>query len=168
MPTYAFTTTKRLTPGQKRKIVESVTAIHAAEAAAPRYFVQVVFYGVEEGAMFIGGEAAGDDHVWVNALIRAGRTREQKAAILTGIMRETSAILEISEQSVWVNAPTVGAGRVKVRRRPCWSLAGSRRGWRLAGGEGEVGGAGWRENPPGHRPICLDCYRYASLIRGAL
>ncbi|MGA0531213.1 tautomerase family protein [Hansschlegelia sp. KR7-227] len=109
MPTYAFTTAKRLTLEQKRKIVASVTAIHSAEAAAPRYFVQVVFYAVEDGALFIGGEAAGADHVWVNALIRAGRSKEQKAAILTRIMRETSAILDISEQSVWVYVSDIPA-----------------------------------------------------------
>lgn len=34
--------------------------------------------------MFIGGEAAPGDHVWVCADIRAERTREQKAAILPG------------------------------------------------------------------------------------
>lgn len=102
MPTYAFTSMQSLTPAQREKIVASVTSIHAVEATAPRFFVQVVFYTVERGSMFIGGEPAPDDHVWVNALIRAGRTKEQKASILRRIMQETSDILGISEQSVWV------------------------------------------------------------------
>lgn len=102
MPTYAFTTGKKITAEQKAKIVESVTGIHAVEAKAPRYFVQVVFYNVEPGSMFIGGEPATPDHVWVRADIRSGRTPEQKARMLTRIMRETSEILGISEQAVWV------------------------------------------------------------------
>ena len=102
MPTYAFTTMKHLSPEQRGKLVESVTTIHQVEATAPRYFVQVVFYTVEPGSMFIGGEAAPDDHVWVRADIRAGRTREQKAAILHRIMRETGEILGVSTESVWV------------------------------------------------------------------
>ena len=102
MPTYAFTTMKHLSPEQRGRLVESVTAIHQVEATAPRYFVQVVFYTVEPGSMFIGGEAAPDDHVWVRADIRAGRTREQKAAILHRIMRETGEILSVSTESVWV------------------------------------------------------------------
>lgn len=102
MPTYAFTTGKKLTAEQKSKLVESVTAIHAVEATAPRYFVQVVFQGVEPGSMFIGGEAASPDHVWVRADIRSGRTGEQKARMLRRIMRETGEILGISEQAVWV------------------------------------------------------------------
>ena len=102
MPTYAFTTAKELTPGQRAKLVESVTTIHQEEATAPRYFVQVVFYKVERGSIFIGGEAASPDHVWVRAIIRSGRTNEQKARILRRVMRETSEILGLSEQAVWV------------------------------------------------------------------
>jgi phenylpyruvate tautomerase PptA (4-oxalocrotonate tautomerase family) len=102
MPTYAISTARALTADQRAKIVESVTTIHQVEATAPRYFVQVVFYKVEPGAMFIGGEAASPDHVWVRADIRSGRTPQQKAKMLQRIMRETSEILGISEQAVWV------------------------------------------------------------------
>ncbi len=102
MPTYAFSTSKELTTEQRAKLVESVTSIHKEEATAPRYFVQVVFYKVEPGSMFIGGEAASPDHVWVRADIRAGRTNEQKARMLRRIMQEASEVLGISEQAVWV------------------------------------------------------------------
>lgn len=102
MPTYAFTTMKALTLAQREKIVASVTAIHAEEATAPRYFVQVVFYDVGPGAMFIGGSPAPDKHVWVRADIRSGRTREQKAAIMQRLMRETSATLDVSTENVWI------------------------------------------------------------------
>jgi phenylpyruvate tautomerase PptA (4-oxalocrotonate tautomerase family) len=47
MPTYAFTTASPLTAEQRARLVESVTTIHQVEATAPRYFVQVVFYNVE-------------------------------------------------------------------------------------------------------------------------
>ncbi|GJE42598.1 tautomerase family protein [Methylobacterium soli] len=102
MPTYAFSTAMELTPEQRAKIVARVTSIHQVEADAPRYFVQVIFYKVEPGSIFIGGEAAPPDHVWVRADIRSGRTNAQKAKILQRIMRETSEILGISDQSVWV------------------------------------------------------------------
>ncbi|KQT60123.1 hypothetical protein ASG52_18565 [Methylobacterium sp. Leaf456] len=109
MPTYAVTTARAITPEQRARIAQSVTAIHAAEADAPRYFVQVIFYHVEPGSIFIAGEPASPDHVWVRADIRAGRSAEQKAAILTRIMRETSAILGISEQDVWVYVSDIPA-----------------------------------------------------------
>ena len=102
MPTYAFSTARNLTDEQRARRVESITSIHQVEAKAPRYFVQVVFYKVEPGAMFIGGDAAPPDHIWVRADIRSGRANEQKAKMLQRIMRETSDILGISEQCVWV------------------------------------------------------------------
>jgi len=102
MPTYAFSTARELTTEQRARLVDSVTSIHNVEATAPRYFVQVIFYKVEPGAIFIGGEAASADHIWVRADIRAGRTKEQKARMLRRIMQETSDILGVSEQAVWV------------------------------------------------------------------
>ena len=62
--------------------------------------------------MFIGGEAASPDHIWVRADIRSGRTNEQKAGILRRTMRETSEILGISEQSVWVYISDIPAQAV--------------------------------------------------------
>ena len=102
MPTYAFTSALALTSDQRARLVDSVTTIHQVEATAPRYFVQVVFHRVEPGSIFIGGEPASPDHVWVRADIRSGRSPEQKARMLRRIMRETSEILGISEQAVWV------------------------------------------------------------------
>lgn len=109
MPTYAVTSARALSPEQRARIATSITAIHAAEADAPRYFVQVIFHRVEPGAIFIAGETASPDHVWVRADIRAGRSPQQKAALLTRIMRETSVILGIAEQDVWVYVSDIPA-----------------------------------------------------------
>ena len=102
MPTYAFTTAKSLTSEQRERIVESVTSIHAVEATAPRYFVQVIFYAVDSGSIFIGGKPASANHIWVNALIRSGRTKKQNANILQRIMQETAGILDVSTENIWV------------------------------------------------------------------
>lgn len=102
MPTYAITSARPFTAEERARIAQSVTEIHAIEATAPRYFVQVLFNALEPGTIFLGGAPASPDHVWVRADIRAGRSREQKARLMTRIMRETSDILGISEQDVWV------------------------------------------------------------------
>ena len=112
MPTYAFTSNRKFMLEQKESIVQSVTAIHAKEASAPRYFVQVVFYDVSPDSLYIGGEPAPAGHVWVNSLIRSGRTKEQKAAILQRIMRETADILDISPENVWVYVSDIPAESV--------------------------------------------------------
>jgi phenylpyruvate tautomerase PptA (4-oxalocrotonate tautomerase family) len=102
MPTYAITSARPFTAEERARIARSVTEIHAVEAMAPRYFVQVLFNALEPGTIFLGGAPASPDHVWVRADIRAGRSREQKARLMTRLMRETSDILGISEQDVWV------------------------------------------------------------------
>lgn len=102
MPTYAITSARPFTAEERARIAQSVTEIHAVEATAPRYFVQVLFNALEPGTIFLGGAPASPDHVWIRADIRAGRSREQKARLMTRLMRETSDILGISEQDVWV------------------------------------------------------------------
>jgi phenylpyruvate tautomerase PptA (4-oxalocrotonate tautomerase family) len=47
--------------------------------------------------------------VWVRADIRSGRTREQNAAILQRIMRETGEILGTSPENVWVYVSDIPA-----------------------------------------------------------
>ena len=97
-----FTSALALTSEQRARLVDGVTTIHRVEAKAPRYFVQVLFHRAEPGSIFIGGEPASPDHVWVRADIRSGRSLEQKSRMLRRIMRETSEILGMSEQAVWV------------------------------------------------------------------
>ncbi len=108
MPTCAVSTAKDTAPDQRRRTVESITAIHSVEATAPRYFVQVIFNKVEPGSIVDGGGQASPDHVWVRAAIRAGRTRE-KAGMLRRIMHETSAILAASEQDGRVSISDIPA-----------------------------------------------------------
>ena len=112
MPTYVISTAKVLTAEQRAKIVESVTSIHHVEAKAPRFFVQVIFYKVETGSLFRGGEAASADDIWVRADIRSGRTKEQKTNILHRIMQETSEILQISKENVWVYISDIPAENI--------------------------------------------------------
>ena len=112
MPSYVFTTALDLGPEVRAKIVESVTSIHNIEAKAPRYFVQVIFNKVEPGSIYIGGEPASPEHMWVRADIRSGRTNEQKSRMLKRIMRETGNILKVSEEVIWVYICDVPADNI--------------------------------------------------------
>ena len=101
MPTYAFSTAKELTAEQHKIFVSNVTSIHQVEATCPHYFVQVIFYQVEAGSNLLGGEPAPSDHVWVRADIRVGRRTNKRRRSSTH-HAESSEILGIAEQSVWV------------------------------------------------------------------
>lgn len=103
MPTYVcWTRSGSLSPDRRARIAKSITEIHHEVARAPRYFVQVIFNELQPQSHFVGGEEAASDHIWIRADIRAGRTQEQKARLLTRIAEEVSAIAEVSKESVWV------------------------------------------------------------------
>lgn len=103
MPTYVcWSRAGLLSDEQRRRIAKSMTDIHHEVGRAPRYFVQVIFNDLAPGAHFIGGQAATDGHVWIRADIRAGRTEEQKHALLNRIADEVSAIAGTSREDIWV------------------------------------------------------------------
>lgn len=103
MPTYAcWAATNTIPVDARKRIVDALTEIHHEDAVAPRYFVQVVFNDVTPGSIFVAGQAADPAHVWIRADIRAGRTEQQKQAILERITTEVGAIVNVSPEEVWV------------------------------------------------------------------
>ena len=80
MPTYAITSVRPFTAEERARIAQSVTEIHAIEATAPRYFVQVLFNALEPGTIFLGGAPASPDHVWVRADIRVSSTSSPRCS----------------------------------------------------------------------------------------
>lgn len=63
----------------------------------------------EPGSIFIGGESAAASHIRVRADLRSGRTKEQMAKILQRVMQETSDILHIPRESMWVYVSDIPA-----------------------------------------------------------
>lgn len=103
MPTYVCASRAgALSPDQRARIARCLTEIHHEVAIAPRYFVQVVFNDLAPHSLYVGGAEASPGHIWIRAEIRAGRTQEQKAALLTRIVDEVSAIASVSREDVWV------------------------------------------------------------------
>ncbi len=103
MPTYVcWSRAGLLSDEQRQRIAKSITEIHHEVARAPRYFVQVIFSDLAPGSHFVGGSAAQDDHVWIRADIRAGRTQQQKEQLLTRIADEVSTIAGSSRENIWV------------------------------------------------------------------
>lgn len=103
MPTYVcWTRAGRLSPEQRSRIVTAITDAHHDIARGPRYFVQVIFNDLEPGRHFIAGAEADPDHVWVRADIRAGRSPEQKTALMARIMDALCTITGAARENVWI------------------------------------------------------------------
>ena len=103
MPTYTCWSEAGVVPTEARaKIATALTEIHHEVAAAPRYFVQVVFADLATDSVFLAGQAASAGHVWIRADIRAGRTEETKSELLRRITKEVGGILGLAPEHVWV------------------------------------------------------------------
>jgi phenylpyruvate tautomerase PptA (4-oxalocrotonate tautomerase family) len=113
MPTYVVhSASGRLDVAQRKEIASSITAIHAKEGRAPRYFVQVIFNEIQAEGHFIGGQPAPEELIWIRADIRSGRTDEQKKAIMERIADEASAIAKVKRENVWVYVSDISASGV--------------------------------------------------------
>jgi phenylpyruvate tautomerase PptA (4-oxalocrotonate tautomerase family) len=103
MPTYVcWSRAGQLSPEQRQRIATAITTVHHEAAKAPRYFVQVIFNDIVPDAHFISGKPAPDTQIWIRADIRAGRTQEQKDALLTRIAADVSEISGAPISDIWV------------------------------------------------------------------
>lgn len=102
MPTYVCSAPRQLlSPQQKTAIAQSITEAHHQATGAPTYFVQVIFEEREPGSLFLGGEPQAD-HLWIRADIRAGRSQEQRGALLENILRQVARIAAIDQSRIWI------------------------------------------------------------------
>lgn len=86
MPTYTVrTSTGRLGPDTRASLAHAITSAHTVATGAPGFFPQVVFEEVDTDRHFVGGTPIADELVFVHGQIRAGRTPEQKAALLDAL-----------------------------------------------------------------------------------
>ncbi|MGP6174363.1 tautomerase family protein [Corynebacterium sp. A21] len=103
MPTYSCWSQKGwISRAAQTKIAAAITDAHHDIAKAPRYLVQVLFTEVSADAHFIGGHPAPANQVWIHALIRFGRTEEQRKDLLVRLTSEVAEILGVPTEEVWV------------------------------------------------------------------
>tara|TARA_B100002003_G_scaffold14166_1_gene11870 strand:- start:119 stop:550 length:432 start_codon:yes stop_codon:yes gene_type:complete len=103
MPTYTVTVANlSLSPQQKSQIAEAITAAHNAQTGAPRFFAQVLFSAASEGDHFVGGRANTVPQVYVQGLVREGRSIEIKQALMSQMLEEIAQILDITTEDVWI------------------------------------------------------------------
>jgi phenylpyruvate tautomerase PptA (4-oxalocrotonate tautomerase family) len=97
---------------QRAQVVSLITAIHAEEALAPRYLVQVLFQELNDGCHFIAGELAPPGQMWIRGDIRSGRTAAQKHKILMRLLQSVSKVINVAEEEVWVYLSDIPASNI--------------------------------------------------------
>jgi len=75
---------------RKAEIAAAVTKVHTSVTGAPARYVNVAFFELAPGNLFVADEPAGQGRMV--GLIRAGRTPEVKHDLITGLADAWSAV----------------------------------------------------------------------------
>ena len=103
MPTYnCHVAPGRLSSSQKAEVVKALSQIHSEEGKAPAYLVQVIFTDLAPENHFINGRTVSSEEIWINGVIRAGRTDDQKTAMAQRMVKEVAEICGIDKSYIWV------------------------------------------------------------------
>jgi phenylpyruvate tautomerase PptA (4-oxalocrotonate tautomerase family) len=103
MPTYTVTTANlMLTPAQENAIATAITDAHHDNTGAPGFFAQVLFVALPERKHYIGGKLNTIPHIFIQGLIRAGRTTAAKAGLIQGITSQVRELSGVGTEDIWV------------------------------------------------------------------
>jgi phenylpyruvate tautomerase PptA (4-oxalocrotonate tautomerase family) len=132
MPTYTVMSANLvLTAHQEADIAAAITRSHHETTGAPAFFAQVIFSEIAGGKHYIGGKPYKAPHLFVQGLIRAGRSAEAKAALVKCIAAEVQAIAGIAPEDIWVYIQEIPATQMvefgRVLPEP-----GAEKAWRKA------------------------------------
>jgi phenylpyruvate tautomerase PptA (4-oxalocrotonate tautomerase family) len=104
MPTYHVTTADGLLDvAQRAALARAITAVHADATGAPGVFAQVIFANADTESVYIGGEPAPTDQVYVQVILRAGRTETVISDLFERLTSAIAGIAGIVRRSVWIN-----------------------------------------------------------------
>lgn len=102
MPTYTVATMRHLDQVTRTAIAEAIAVAHTRVTGAARIFAQIVFQERSQELVTVGGEPADQDHIFVDATIRAGRPNQLVDDLVVEIVRAVSAAAAVDPASVWL------------------------------------------------------------------
>lgn len=106
MPQYhCLVQTIRWSAEQKSALAKAITAVHCEVTGAPRHFVHVLFCEIPIGDWFTSAQHS--QFSIINAYIRAGRTDQQKAELMSQISRRWSEVTGQSERELVITVTDV-------------------------------------------------------------
>ena len=110
MPTYTVTSANVvLTAHHEADIAAAITRAHHEATGAPAFFAQIIFNEIAAGKHYIGGKPYSAPHLFVQGLIRAGRSAEVKAALIKAIAARVQTIAGVGSEDVWVYIQEIAA-----------------------------------------------------------
>ena len=74
--------------------------------------MQVVFYEVQPGSQYIGGESAPAGQMWIRGDIRSGRTEDVKRKMIERLLDDVCRVTDAAKKDVWVYISDIPASNI--------------------------------------------------------
>ena len=103
MPTYTVTNSNfNLSSKQQKNLAEGITKVHNVVTGANTYFAQVIFNKTKKDNHFMGGKKVKEPSLFLLGQIRAGRSKEVKDKLISGLKDILIKKSKLDETQVWV------------------------------------------------------------------
>ena len=103
MPTYTVTNSNfNLSSKQQKHLAEGITKVHNVVTGANTYFAQVIFNKTKKDNHFMGGKKVKEPSLFLLGQIRAGRSKEVKDKLISGLKDILIKKSKLDETQVWV------------------------------------------------------------------
>ena len=103
MPTYTVTNSNfNLSSRQQKKLAEGITKVHNVVTGANTYFAQVIFNKTKKDNHFMGGKKVKEPSLFLLGQIRAGRSKEVKDKLISGLKDILVEKSKLDETQIWV------------------------------------------------------------------
>ncbi|MCK0103250.1 tautomerase family protein [Pseudohalocynthiibacter sp. F2068] len=113
MPTYSVSSVGVfLSIQQKKKVAEAITESHHDNTGAPGFFAQVFFKNCAGEDHFLGGNQNTHPHIFINGLIRVGRSAEAKNSLMTRVVAAVAEICSIGREDIWMYIQDISAAQM--------------------------------------------------------
>lgn len=110
MPFYHCTVlAETVSAAQREELARAITEVHVLTTGAPRQFVNVLFTEYKAGTCFVAGRPDLNALSVISGTIRAGRDRETRARLLTGLSQAWTSITGTSARNLLLGLVEVDA-----------------------------------------------------------
>ena len=103
MPTYTLNLpAHQFSTDQKARAAAAITRTHNEVTGAQTFFAQVIVHEIPEGNYFVGGKPLVGRQAFLNGVIRAGRSAQDRTRLLLALRDCVAETLGLASSDAWV------------------------------------------------------------------
>lgn len=112
MPTYIVAATKPVDESAREAIATAIADTHTRVTGASRLFAQIIFISRPPDLVTVGGAAAGEDHIFVDATIRGSRPDSIVDELIVELTHAIASAADVPPKAVWLYVRELAPARM--------------------------------------------------------